>query len=254
MDEPALQFNEELYDADTLDAIMGEFRERGCAKLPGIFVRDTVDDYVKQVHEAMYHNGLGIVLPEDSPLTVHPAKAPRIRQALIPALSHSVAYPLPSLYFQCWVIQPLDQPGVVPGWHKDREPDGMPGKEYHYPKDVFVIVYLTDMTEEHGPTRIIPGSHRDLSLTPFAGSPVESIICRKEDGFLLDQRAWHCGTPRTVPGIRTLVVYGYFPVPMHYSIPFRMPGAQRAAWLEAQTRKDKAFFGGIFDPPDELKR
>ncbi len=254
MDQPLLQFNEEPYDADTLKVMLSEFRDRGYVRLPDVFIRDTVDDYVKQVHEVMYHNGLALVLPDDSPLIIWPAQAPRIRQLVTPALSHSVANPLPSLYFNTWVIQPQDKPGVVPGWHKDREPDGMPGKEYHYPKDVFMILYFTDMTEEYGPTKIIPGSHRDLSLTPFAGSAAESIICRKEDGFLLDQRAWHCGTPRKVPGIRTLVVYGFFPVPFHYSFPFRMPRAQRNAWLESEKRADKAFFGGIFAPPDELKR
>ena len=169
------------------------------------------------------------------------------------ALSHSVANPLPCLYITTWLIHPEGVPGLEVKWHKDREPDGMAGKEYHYPEDVFVGIYFEDMDEDgKGPSRIIPGSHRDLSLSPFSGAAQQSIFCRKQDAFLLDQRSWHRGIPRTAPGPRVLAIHGFFPVPFHYSFPFTMPAAQEAAWVEAKSAKDRAFWGGIFAPPAEL--
>lgn len=251
---PALRFVDQAYDDDTLGSILAAFREKGYARLPAVFERPTVDGFLGQLHGAMSHNGIELKVPDESPLSIWAAKAPRIRQVLGPALSHSVAQPRPCLYMSIWAIQPESECGGVATWHKDREPDGMAGSEYHYPKDVFVGMYFEDVEERLGPTRIVPGSHRDLALSPYAGSPHEDICCRKEDAYLLDQRAWHCGTPRTAPGTRTLVVYGYFPVPLHYSSPLVMPRAQQQAWVRATKREDRAFFGGIFAPPEELKR
>lgn len=251
--QPLLRFNNERYDPETLGAILSDFREKGYARLPDVFERSTVDAFLKQLQGVMYHNGLEIKVPDDSPLIIWAAQAPRIRQVLTPALSHSVAHPLPCLYMSIWAIQPEGAKGGIATWHKDREPDGMPGKEYHYPKDVFVGMYFEDMEEKLGPTRIVVGSHRDVSITPYTDAVQENILCRRQDAYLLDQRAWHCGTPRTVPGTRTVVVYGYYPVPFHYSFPLRMPGAQEAGWVRARSREDMAFFGGIWAPPEELK-
>jgi len=252
MEAPLLQFEAERYPKDTLDNLMAEFRERGYVILPKVYRRDSVDAYVQQVKQALVFDGLEWDLPIDSPLIIWPAQAPRVRQTLTPALSHSVANPLPSLYMNRWLIQPSEDPNSVPEWHKDREPDGMPGQEYHYPKDVFVGMYFDDLTWEKGPTRIIPGSHRDNSLLPKV-SPDTPIFCQKEDALLFDQRTWHCGSPRKVPGLRILAVYGFYPVPLHYSFCFRMPEAQKKAWLQATKREDRVFFGGPFLPPNELQ-
>jgi ectoine hydroxylase-related dioxygenase (phytanoyl-CoA dioxygenase family) len=67
----------------------------------------------------------------------------------------------------------------------------MPGKEYLYPLDVFLAFYFEDIDEDHGPTQILPGSHRDVSLRPNTDAPVESILLNMEDALLIDQRAWH---------------------------------------------------------------
>ncbi len=252
MDTPLLEFVTELYPKPELDRMMAEFRDLGFVILPQVFKRETVDAFAEQVKAALFFDGLEWDLPGESPLIIWPALAPRVRQVLTPALSHSVANPLPSLYMNRWLIQSPEDPNSVPKWHKDREPDGMPGKEYHYPKDVFVGMYFDDLTWEKGPTRIIPGSHRDLTLLPNV-SPDVPAFCNKEDALLIDQRTWHCGSPRKVPGLRILAVYGYYPVPLHYSFCFKMPEAQRQAWLKATKRVDRVYFGGPFQPPPELK-
>jgi len=258
MDQPALKFVDQPYDKETVEKVLSDFREKGYAVLPGVFERSTVDDFVSQLKDIMYHDGLRIRLPHDSPHMIWPARAPRIRQVLPWTLSHSVATPLPCLFHSNWLIHPEGIRGLEVEWHKDRDPEGMPGKEYHYPKDVFVGIYFEDMEEKFGPSKVVPGSHRDITLNPYAGphagAVADQILCRKEDVYLLDQRTWHRGSTRTAPGARMLVIYGFYPVPFHYSFPFTMPRAQKAAWLSATSREDIAFFGGIFAPPDKLKK
>jgi hypothetical protein len=252
MEESLLQFVSEPYETAQEQALLLKFREDGYAVLPKVYQRQSVDAFAQQVRRSMFDNGTEWDLPDDSPLLIHPALAPRVRQVLPASLSHSIATPLPAMYMSRWLIQPPDEPDSIPAWHKDREPDGMPGKEYHYPKDVFVGMYFEDMTLENGPTRIIPGSHRDQALLPQNGAPQVDILLQKEDALLFDQRAWHCGTARKLPGFRILVVYGFYAVPLHYSFCFRMPRAQQRAWLKATKRADRVFFGGLFLPPEEL--
>lgn len=253
MEESLLRFVDKPYEKAQKEALLLKFRQDGYAVLPGVYQRESVDAFAEQVKQNMFSNGIEWDLPDDSPLLIDPALAPRVRQILPASLSHSVATPLPAMYMSRWLIQPPDEADSVPAWHKDREPDGMPGREYHYPKDVFVGMYFEDMTLEKGPTRIIPGSHRDQSLLPQNGAPLVDILLQKEDALLIDQRTWHCGTPRKSPGFRILVVYGFYAAPLHYGFCFRMPRAQQRLWLEASKRADRVYFGGLFLPPEELR-
>ena len=62
------------------------------------------------------------------------------RQLLPDTLSHSQAKPKPCLHTTIVIIQKDGNTSYIPDWHKDREPDGMPSKEYHYPLDVNIRV------------------------------------------------------------------------------------------------------------------
>ncbi len=251
MEKPALEFVNELYSDDEVDKMLSQFREKGWVILPDVLKRESVDPFVVQLEELMYHDGLQYNIPDDSPHYLHAVFAPRGRQLLPDALSHSQAKPVPSLHITIIIIQADADSSYIPDWHKDREPDGMPGKEYHYPLDVFLAFYFEDMTDDHGPTQVIPGSHRDLSLTPFLeDAPLDTIYCRKQDALLIDQRTWHRGTPRVVPGSRFLFVYGLYALPHLYGNTHHMPRAQRRAWMKAKTSKDRVFLGGPFAPPD----
>jgi hypothetical protein len=57
--------------------------------------------------------------------------------------------------------------------------------------------------------------------------------------------------PRTIPGMRLLVVYAYYLVPVHYGHVHVMPLIQREIWMKQKNRDDLAFWGGIFAPPKE---
>jgi len=250
MNEPKLMFNETPYSPDEIERMAQEFRDRGHVVLPNVFERESVPGFKRQLEELMFHNGVAYTLPDDAPHYIHAALAPRGRQILPRALSASAAKPMPSIHTTILVIETDETRGeYAPDWHKDREPDGMPGNEYHYPLDVFLAFYFEDIDEEHGPTQILPGSHRDVSITPRNGAPVESILLNMEDALLIDQRAWHRGIPRRAPGTRFVLVYGVYALPHHYGTTFQMPRAQLHQWMNAESVHDRVYFGGPFASP-----
>jgi hypothetical protein len=251
MDEPALKFVEDPYGEDQIDGMVREFQETGYVVLPDAVRRESVDPFMEQIEALMVFDGLQCAIPDHAPHHVWSAFAPRARQVLPLVLSRSSARASPSLHTTIQVIETEETRGYAPDWHKDREPEGMPGEQYHYPLDVFLAFYFEDLTEDHGPTLVIPGSHRDVSLTPFNDSPVEPIICRKQDAVLLDQRTWHRGSPRKAQGIRFLIVYGISAMPHFYSSVLQMPRSQRRAWMNAKNTKDRIYLGGPYAPPDE---
>ncbi|MBI5545274.1 MAG: phytanoyl-CoA dioxygenase family protein [Deltaproteobacteria bacterium] len=252
MEKPALEFVESPYSTSEVEELTRQFRERGWVILPDVLKRETVDPFVRQLESLMVHVGHKYSIPDDSPHYLHAVFAPRGRQVLPSSLSHSVAKPLPSLHTTILVIQTKGDASDIPEWHKDREPDGMAGAEYHYPLDVFLAYYFEDMTDDHGPTLVIPGSHRDVRMTPQTpGVPVDTIYCRKQDALLIDQRTWHRGTPRKVPGTRFLFVYGLCAIPHFYGPTFHMPRSQRRAWMNASSTRERVFLGGPFAPPDQ---
>jgi hypothetical protein len=252
VDLPALEFVESPFTSEEVDGMMRQFRDRGWVVLPDVLKRETVDPFVRQLEGLMVHVGYKYTIPDDTPHYLHALFAPRGRQVLGPALSHSVARPLPSLHTTIVIIQARGDASDIPEWHKDRAPDGMPGTDYHYPLDVFLAFYFEDMTDDHGPTLVIPGSHRDVTITPQTpGVPVDAVYCRKQDALLIDQRTWHRGTPRKVPGTRFLFVYGLHAVPHFYGASFHMPRSQRHAWMNASNIRDRVLLGGPFAPPDQ---
>jgi len=252
MNAPALQFVEEAYTDEEVSEMMAQFREEGYVVLPDVLKRETVDPFVEQLEKLMYNDGLSWRIPDDSPHYIHCVNTPRGYQVLPHALSYSAAKPFPCLHTTIVVIQKGADDSYIPGWHKDREPEGMPDSAYHWPLDVFIGFYFEDMKEEHGPTVILPGSHRDGAITPYSDTvEPKAIYCRKQDALLLDQRAWHRGTPRTADGNRFLIVYGYFAMPHFYNTTFKMPKAQRTAWMNAGNMRERILYGGPFAPPDQ---
>ena len=250
MNAPKLLFNETSYAPGEVESMASEFRERGYVVLPNVFQRGSVPAFKSQLEELMFHNGVAYTLPDDAPHYIHAALAPRGRQILPRALSASTAKPMPSIHTTILVIETDETRGeYAPEWHKDREPDGMPGNEYHYPLDVFLAFYFEDIDEDHGPTQIIPGSHRDVTMTPHNCAPVESILLNMEDALLIDQRAWHRGIPRQAPGTRFVLVYGLYALPHHYTCNFQMPQVQIHQWMNATNVQDRVYFGGPFAPP-----
>lgn len=249
MDFPKAKFIEELYSESEVKRMVEEFQEKGYTILPNVFERESVKEFKVQLEELMYFNGISYTLPDDTMHYIYGAMAPRGRQFLPQLLSPSVAQPIPSIHTTIIVIETDETRGYAPEWHKDRQPDGMPGAEYHYPQDVFLGYYFEDIDENHGPTQIIPGSHRDVTLNPYNGAPVESIFLNMEDALMLDQRTWHRGVSRKAPGTRFLIVYGMYAMPHHYLTTFQMPRIQRDLWMKTKNLKERVYLGGSFAPP-----
>lgn len=93
---------------------------------------------------------------------------------------------------------PKDGPPGI-GWHRDRY-SGVPrGGEFQRPLAVNAIAYLQDLTDEFGPLRVIPRSHRTpIALTPEERGkqhPQEKVIHMKAgDAVLVHNGLLHSGT------------------------------------------------------------
>lgn len=247
----SLRFNPTLYHENEIENAMLRFREFGFAVLPDVFVRDSVDAYDAELRAALVRppEGGAARLPEDSSLRVWPTYAPRLRQAVDRSLSGDLMYPRSSLFEVAWLIAPSKpvQVGPEDNWHKDRGHRGLPLPGYQYPKDVHAGMYFADMSLDLGPTQLLAGSHMDASLSPFsAPDKVRSFLIQKQDAVLWDQRCWHRGTNRIVPGERIFALFGFYSVPVYHEGQHRMSPAQRQALLEATDPRDRVFYGGVF--------
>ena len=76
-----------------------------------------------------------------------------------------------------------------------------------------VHYYLNDLTEELGPTRIVPGSHRagrpPNGEASWNGVQEQSILCSAGDAFVFRSEIWHRGSANTSTGTRYLLQVHY---------------------------------------------
>lgn len=244
MKTPSLRFVEKPYDSNRLHNYLLRFRARGFVVLPDVFERDSVDAFLEEVKSALGKNESGDWhLPDDRSEMVWPIRAPRLLPALQGALSPSRMTPRISVFETAWLIRESQEKRGE--WHKDRQQEGMPGQEYHYPLGVHLGIYFLDMEKEDGPTQIIPCSHMDQNLNPYNGSEVEQFTPRKQDVVLWDQRCWHQATPRTKEGLRVFAIFGFESINSFKPYPLQsMPRALARAWLEAEGSEYESYYGG----------
>ena len=243
---PSLEFSEEPYGPNQLGNILAQFRARGFAVLPAVFKRDSVDAFREEVEAAVEKDEDGrLFLPDDCMEMVWPLRAPRLRAPLQGALSPSQMAPQVSVFETSWLVR---ESGDMRGdWHKDREQEGMPGQEYHYPLCVHLGIYYRDMEPEDGPTGVIPGSHQDQKLNPYNGSREELFLAKKEDVVMWDQRLWHRAHGRSKPGLRVFSIYGFHAVQAFQAYKLRqMPRSLANAWVDAKGTEDEVFYGGAY--------
>jgi hypothetical protein len=93
LEKPAIELVEELYTADESKAMVERFREDGFVILPDVFKRETVEPFLSQLEELMFHDGLPWRLPDDASHYTYCAKTPRGFQLLPDVLSRSVVKP-----------------------------------------------------------------------------------------------------------------------------------------------------------------
>ncbi len=97
------------------------------------------------------------------------------------------------------------------GWHRDFTMRG------DYPLSINTILYLNDITEETGPTRVVPGSHRGVerpsaaqSVGPIAGEV--PVYASAGDAVFINSAIWHTGGCNHSDGLRRgiYLYYGYW--------------------------------------------
>ena len=242
--EPALKFNEIPFHPNESGNMLLQFRERGYAIVPHVFEPDSVDPFRAQIESLVVRDEAGTptAVRTDDPIAVYLAKAPRLLGVLRGAFMPWFGRPHPVLFHPSWVVKPANpEDNNVHGWHRDADHGGVTGVHgYTYPTVVHIAVYLADMTPEFGPTYVIPRSHRDPKLSPYGDAVEEPFLPRKSDVVVWDQRLWHRGSARTVPGLRMVAIFGFYAVNSGY----RLSEAQMNALAKASSEEERILFGG----------
>ena len=96
------------------------------------------------------------------------------------------------------------------GWHRDF---GHPGD---YPVTINTLVFLDDLDEATGPTRVVPGTHRGEALPPKGREneplPGEvAVYAKAGDAIFINGAIWHSGARNQGDGQRRgiYLYYGY---------------------------------------------
>ena len=243
--DPALKFDENQLPASHRANMLMHFRECGFVTVPHVYLPESIDAYMAQIESLVVPGGTRfspIVVKMDDPITVYPAKAPRLLDVLRGTFMPWAGDTHPVLFHPSWVVKPANpDPDTVLDWHKDGDQAGVTMIHgYSYPSRVHIAIYFEDMTPELGPTYVIPRSHRDATLSPFSGAREEPFLPRKGDVVVWDQRLWHRASARTEPGLRIVAIFGFFGTPG----PFQLSKAQTAALASAGSEEERTLFGG----------
>jgi ectoine hydroxylase-related dioxygenase (phytanoyl-CoA dioxygenase family) len=96
-------------------------------------------------------------------------------------------------------------------WHRDFSHPG------DVPVSINTIVYLDEMTEARGPTRVVPGSHRGSARPPKdrLNVPLEgevAVYAKPGDAVFINSAIWHSGGRNRTDGLRRAIYmyYGYW--------------------------------------------
>ena len=111
----------------------------------------------------------------------------------------------------------LNARNVYPGhghqaFHQDSGEAATPG-DYQYVNSIY---FLVDFTEENGPTRVVPGSHRwgklaaDVMDDPTDHHPDEILLTGKAGtAYIFNAHLWHAGTLNRTDANRP-AIFAYF--------------------------------------------
>ena len=132
--------------------------------------------------------------------------------------------------------------GNVAGWHRDRY-SGVPyAGVYTRPTAVNVIVYGQELTDEAGPFRVIPGSHKTASLMPqeqrTKPHPDERVFnLNAGDAALIHNSTIHSGTANVSGKTRLFFSIFYNHTCMRHTDSHAGPTTQRLL-REAKAKND----------------
>lgn len=117
-------------------------------------------------------------------------------------------------------VQLLQYDLLRQGPHSDRPPRAW-HRDFVFPGDrpltINTIIMLNEMTEERGPTRIVPGTHRGTELPPpaFHHQPLAgevAVYAQPGDAVFINGAIWHTGGCNQTDGVRRgiYLYYGYW--------------------------------------------
>jgi hypothetical protein len=103
-------------------------------------------------------------------------------------------------------LTPPHTPRTHAEWHHDV---GMPG--VYHPKSLLMVkvfYLLTDVTDDMGPTQMVPGSHR-WETTPGALEPIVTMTGKAGDAYLFNGRIYHRAANNASDRWRKVLIYNY---------------------------------------------
>ncbi len=185
----------------------------GFALMPGVFPPARVEEIVRQLanvlespaQEGVIGNPGGGVYAARNVLTLWPDAAAVWRQPSLPNILTQLLSPAFGLVRVLFFDKPPDQTWALP-WHKDltiavrdnrlpsrrfRAPTRKAGVPHvEAPREILesmltVRIHLNEITEENGPLKVIPGSHRSGKEMVLGETPPQAILCNRGDVLLM---------------------------------------------------------------------
>lgn len=97
----------------------------------------------------------------------------------------------------------------VIGWHRDMYAFVPTSTDYQTPRQILALTYLEDMTEETGPLRVLPGTHRKPMVIPpeekGKPNPDEVVLSLKSGDVIIFSGLLHSGSYNTSDRYRLLL-------------------------------------------------
>ncbi|RAP78421.1 phytanoyl-CoA dioxygenase family protein [Paenibacillus montanisoli] len=255
-----------------------QFKRDGFTILPQLFDRGQIDEWketYQQVREEVYgdrEQGTYVItdMVERRPrtmlaMTAHPDILDFLELVMGPFVQIGDAN------LNGFHPQPKEtSAGRVSGWHRDMYGFAPNGMDYQIPRQALALTYLENMTEETGPLRVIPGSHRnEIYIDPedqFKPHPDEVLLSLKAGDVIIFSGILHSGTPNTSNVNRILMggmyTYSWYRPTCNFNGPNIQRLIQKAAELKdrrilrllgvnGQIEKSRANSG--FTLPNEAK-
>lgn len=193
----------------SIEAHLEEYKEHGFTVFLGVYDDATMQSW-REEHQrlcAIYDQWWFGNMLEYAPRLMLPAVAnPAILDFAEQVMGPSVQ--LDNLTLAGFQSVPAEQAaGKVSGWHRDRWGQVPRSAAFERPLAINAICYLQDLTDEFGPLRVIPGSHRrPITIPPDERNrphPEERLIhMRAGDVVVTHNYLIHSGTPNTSGNVR----------------------------------------------------
>lgn len=267
-----------IMETKDLSAHLAEFKENGYTVFPQLFDQEQVSEW-KEKYNQLREELFGNHMQKTYTITDMVERAPRTMltftaNPVILDFLELVMGPFVQIgdaNFNGFASQPKeDVVNKVNGWHRDMYGFAPNGTDYQIPRQALALTYLEDMTEETGPLRVIPGSHRkEVFIHPDDKNkphPDEEVLSLNAGDVIVFSGILHTGTPNTSDRHRIFIGGMYTYTWYRPTCNFNGPNIQhlikqaaerndrrmlRLLGVNGQLEKDRINYGFIV--PDEMK-